>query len=277
MALCFLGGSIVALWNRGRAGLIFLCVTPIAAFCLAYSASESVEWHADGSGWGVWAPPFTALGLAALFYLPFLAPMLVRRRRKLSAALFAGAVMLAAIVFSVSRWTRGLVPQLAGWSILFVIFGPFWWRTSHQGWPALLQPRPRNLGRQLAAGVLLFTAILCLDVILSLLRFGLGSSLHSADCRGTPPVLQQKSLQHAVFSARIVFVGRSIEAMTRNGGFRDQSVIANHPRVGDWAIGVVEDAARASCCSQTSSTGRAKPISLMGSATRVCFPPCSRS
>jgi hypothetical protein len=90
MALCFLVGSIIALRNRGRAGLIFLCVTPIAAFCLAYSASESVDWHADGSGWAAWAPPFTALGLAAVFYVPLLAPMLVRRRRKLSAALFAG-------------------------------------------------------------------------------------------------------------------------------------------------------------------------------------------
>ncbi|MGA3204729.1 MAG: hypothetical protein ABSF12_19730 [Bryobacteraceae bacterium] len=117
VALCFLVGSIIALRNRGRAGLIFLCVMPIAAFCLAYSASESVDWHADGSGWAAGAPPFTALGLAAVFYLPFLAPMLVWRRRKLSAALFAGAVTLAAIVFSASRWTRGLVPQLGGWSI----------------------------------------------------------------------------------------------------------------------------------------------------------------
>src|SRR5579863_6495109 len=74
MALCFLVGSIVALRNRGHAGLIFLRVTPIAAFCLAYSASESVDWHADGSGWAAWAPPFTALGLATVLYLPFLAP-----------------------------------------------------------------------------------------------------------------------------------------------------------------------------------------------------------
>ena len=84
MALCFLIGSITALWNRGRAGLIFLGVMPIAAFCLAYSTSESVDWHADGSGWAAWAPPFTALGLAAVFYLPLFAPLIAWRKRKLS-------------------------------------------------------------------------------------------------------------------------------------------------------------------------------------------------
>jgi len=243
MALCFLVGSIIALRNRGRAGLIFLCVTPIAAFCLAYSASESVDWHADGSGWAAWAPPFTALGLAAVFYVPLLGPMLVRRRRKLSAALFAGGVALAAIVFSTSRWTRGLVPPLGGWSIFFLIFGLFWWRTSHRDWPSLLQPRPRNLWRNLAAGVLLCTVILCLDVTLTLLRFGLGSSLFSGDCRTPAPYVHQRSPQHAVFTARIVFVGRSIEAMIRFAGvFRDpRSGIANNLRVGDWAIGVVEE------------------------------------
>ncbi len=242
-ALCFLVWSIVALRNRERAGRIFLCVTPIAAFCLAYSASETVDWHTDGSGWPAWAPPFTALGLAALFYLPFLAPVLARRRRTLSAVLFADAVILAAIVFEVSRLDRGLVPQLAGWSIFFLTFGLFWWRTAHRDWPALLQPRPQNVWRKLAAGVLLCCSVLCLDATLTVVRFGLGSSLFSGNCRTPAPYVHQRNPNHALFTARIVLVGRSIEGLTRDGGiFRDPYPgISQELQVGDWAIGVVQE------------------------------------
>ena len=132
------------------------------------------------------------------------------------------------------------MPKLAGWSISFLIFGLFWWRTAHRGWFALLPARPRRLWRNLAAGILLCTAILCLAVTLTLVRFGLGSSLYSGDCRSSPLALHQRSSQDAVFTARIVFVGRSIEAMTRAVGvFRNPEFgLANNLRVGDWAIGV---------------------------------------
>ena len=60
----FLVGSLVALRNRRLAGIIFLAVMPVAAFCLAYPASGFLVWRADG-GWFETPFPGTAIELAA--------------------------------------------------------------------------------------------------------------------------------------------------------------------------------------------------------------------
>ncbi len=47
----FLVGTIIALRNRRRAGIIFLSSMPVAVFCLAYPSAGYLVWHSDGGGW----------------------------------------------------------------------------------------------------------------------------------------------------------------------------------------------------------------------------------
>lgn len=239
LGLGFIAGSIVALRNRRRAGVIFLAFMPIAAFCLAYPAAGFLVWHADGGGWFETPPPPTAIGLTVLFFVPFLAPVLAMHHRKRAASLFAIAVSLAGVVFSISRWTRVLLPLLAGLSTLFLLFGSFWLGTHKLGWPPLVQPRPRALGRRVVAVAIECLVVLCLDVAITLGLSALGSSLFSGDCRGKPPFVHSLSPSHAVFTARVIFVGRSTQALTRNSWFSVGGV--HDRRVGDWAIGVVQE------------------------------------
>jgi len=87
LGLGFLVGSCLALRNRRSAGIVFLLVMPVAAFCLAYPASGFLVWR-DGSGWFETPLPTVAIGLTALFYGPFLAPLLMWRRKKRAAIAF---------------------------------------------------------------------------------------------------------------------------------------------------------------------------------------------
>lgn len=48
--LGFLTGSILAPRNPRRAGVVFLALLPITAFCLAYPESGFLVWHANGGG-----------------------------------------------------------------------------------------------------------------------------------------------------------------------------------------------------------------------------------
>src|SRR5437763_655731 len=91
----FLLGSLVALRSRRSAGIIFLTVMPVAAFCLAYPDSGFLVFHDDGSGWFETPLLPVAIGLAALFYLPFVAPLLVWRRKKRAAVAFLSAALVA--------------------------------------------------------------------------------------------------------------------------------------------------------------------------------------
>ncbi|MGA8433179.1 MAG: carboxypeptidase-like regulatory domain-containing protein [Candidatus Sulfotelmatobacter sp.] len=236
----FLVGTIVALRNRKRAGIIFLSSMPVAVFCLAYPSAGYLVWHSDGSGW--FEPPEipTAIGLTILFFLLIFAGLLAIRHKKRAVYLFAVIALLAGIVFSRSHWTKAFLPPFAGRSALFLIFGLFWLETNKLGWPALLQPRLRSLGQRCAAVALTCIVVVCVDVMVTFGLAALGSSLFSADCGGAPPSVRPRSEYHAVFTSRIIFVGRSIEALTRgpNGFLSSRGYDA---RVGDWAIGVVHE------------------------------------
>lgn len=239
LGLCFLSGSIAALRNRKRAALIFAGFTPIAVFCLCYPNSGYPVWHADGSGWFEPPLPQTAIGLTALFFLPFFAALFVRRQKRRATYLVAVAVLLAAVVFGMSRWTEALLPRLAEMSAFFLLFASFWGGTHKLGWPSLVQSRPQNFRGRIAAFVLMCLAVACLDIALTFLFVALRSSLYSADCIAIPPFTQPKSSSHSVFTTRIIFVGRSIDA------WRHSKVTLHHelydPRAGDWAIGVVQE------------------------------------
>ena len=239
----FIAASIVALRNPKRAGLVLLITMPFAVFCLAYPSAGYLVWHSDGGGW--FEPPEipTAIGLTALFFLPIFAGLLALRRRNWTLYLFAATVVLTGVVFGISHWSKAFLPPFAGWSAIFLLFGLFWRGTANRGWRPVLQPRARSLSQRIAAFALTCIVVLCVDVAVTFGLSALGSSLFSGDCRGKPLMVRPESPYHAVFTARVIFVGRSIEAMTRDRGlFRDPQIPgARDPHVGDWAIGVVEE------------------------------------
>ena len=82
----------------------------------------------------------------------------------------------------------------------------------------MLQPRARSLSQRIAAFALTCIVVLCVDVAVTFGLSALGSSLFSGDCRGKPLFVHPESPFHAVFTARVIFVGRSIEALTRDRG-----------------------------------------------------------
>jgi len=239
----FIAATIVALRNPKRAGLILLVAMPFAVFCLAYPAAGYLVWHSDGSGW--FEPPEvpTAIGLTVLFFLPIFTGLLALRRRRWTVYLFAATVLLAGFLFGLSHWSKAFLPAFAGWSSLFLLFGIFWSGTSARGWPSVLQPRSRSLSHRVAAIALTCTVVVCMDVAVTFGFSALGSSLFSGDCRGKPLFVHPESPYHAVFTARVIFVGRSIEALTRDRGlFRDRQIPGSRdPRVGDWGVGVVQE------------------------------------
>jgi len=228
----FLVGSLFAPRNPRRAGAIFLTFLPITAFCLAYQESGFLVWRADG-GW--FEPPFplTAIALTLLFYAPFAAPLITLRNKKRAAFVFGVAALVAALVFIRSRWTPVLVPPLAGYSTPFILFGSFWLGTHKFGWPVLVQARSGKLGRWIAVTGITSLVILCLDLAMTLMLSALGSSLFQEDCNGKSPITHRESPKHAVFTARVIFAGRSIWALTRGQGTHGLPV-------GDWAIGIVQ-------------------------------------
>ena len=234
LALVFLLASTVSVRNRKYAGLIFLSALPVGAFLLAYPQSGTLVWHADGSGW-METPLFsTALWLTGVFFLPLLAALLARRHRKRAIYAFVVAAAFAIVVFSISRWTLGLVPRLVGWSVLFLLFGLFWLRTGKLGWPSLVQARPSSRARRILIVTAMGVGILCLDLVSTILLSGLGTSLANADCNGKPPVLNRQYPTQAVFTAKVLFAARSINSLMR---IRDYGGWG----WGDWAIGIVQE------------------------------------
>lgn len=236
----FLAGTFAGLKNRKRAGIIFLSCMPITVFCLAYPSAGYLVWHADGSGW--FEPPEipTAIGLTTVFFLLILAALLAILYKKRAVYLLVLIAVLAGIVFGRSHWTKAFLPPFAGWSALFLVFGLFWLGTNKRGWPSMLQPGQRSVGRRATTVVLTCFVVFCVDVMVTFGLSALGSSLWSGDCGGHPPSVRPASPYHAVFTARILFVGRSVEALI--GGSRGfLSSQRYDPRVGDWAIGVVQE------------------------------------
>jgi hypothetical protein len=237
-ALVFLIGSLVAPRNPVRAGAIFLVFLPITAFCLAYPESGLFVRNSGGGGWFETPPPWTAIDLTTLFFAPFVVSLLTWRNKKRAASVFACASAIATLVFLRSRWAPVFVPLLAAFSTPFLLFGLFWLATDKLGWPPLLQPRRRAMSKRIAAFVVTCFVVLCVDVALTLGLSALGSSLFSGDCKGKEPMTHAASPTHAVFTARVIIVGRSREARTRATGLGSLEV--QDSRLGDWAIGVVE-------------------------------------
>jgi hypothetical protein len=238
----FLAGSIVALRNRKRAGIIFLICMPLTVFCLAYPSAGYLVWRSDGGWFEVPELP-TAIGLTTIFFLPIFAALLAIRYRRHAVYLFCATVVLAGFVFGLSHWTKAFLPRFGEWSALFLLFGLFWRGTCSRGWPSLLQPRSHPLSQRAAAFVFTCIVVLSVDIVATLGLSALGSSLFSGDCHGKPPFVHPESPYHAVFTARVIFVGRSIEALSNHRGiFRDPHFPESRdPSVGDWAIGVVQE------------------------------------
>jgi hypothetical protein len=238
LGLGFLFASFAALRNRGLAGIIFLSIMPVAGFCLAYPNAGYLVWRSDG-GWFETPIPAVAIGLASLFYAVFLVPVIFWPRKKRAAIAFASAALVAGPIFAYSRWTVALLPRLVAWSSPFLLLGLFWLRTDKLGWPSLLQPASRSLAKRVLAFVATCVGILCLCGAFMVTLAGLGSSLFSPDCRGRPPFVRPRSPTHAVFTAKILFAGRSIDTLVgSHGGLGSSS--SDH-RVGDWAIGLVQE------------------------------------
>jgi hypothetical protein len=208
LGLGFLIGSIVALHNRRWAGVTFLLFMPFGAFCLAYPDAGYLVWHADGSGWFESPIPSTAMGLTLLLFAPFLLLVLAIRHRKRALYLFLISACLASIPLAMSHWSKVLVPRLAGFSAPFVVLGLFWLGTDKLGWPPLVPPRPRTLSRRVGAVALICLMVLFLDLAATFALSALGSSLFSPTCSGRRLFAHSVSPGHAVFTARIILVGR---------------------------------------------------------------------
>jgi hypothetical protein len=150
-----------------------------------------------------------------------------RRNRRRAIGLFVVFAVLAGVVFSFSKWTRPLLPSLAAWSAMFVMFGGFWFGTFKLGWAPLIAARPRSLGRRLVTilGECLLVAGLYLGGTFALMAKQ--SSLWTGDCSGASLFVRPLRPGHVVFTARLIFVGHTVKVSGRWAG--------------DWAIGVVQE------------------------------------
>lgn len=239
-ALCgvaLLAGSLVAMRNPRRGGILFLAFLPVTAFCLAYPESGFLVWHSDG-GYFETPLPWTAVGLTLLFFAPFVAPLFTLRYKNRAAIVFAAAVAVAAPVFVLSRWTSALLPHLLVSASPLLLFGLFWLGTHRLHWPALIQPHPQRRGRRIARVVVTCLVIFGADVAMTLILAAANSSLYSPDCNGKPPFTHAQSPYHAVFTARAIYVGLSLRTRLQ---LRNNPNALHDPRVGEWAIGVVQE------------------------------------
>lgn len=206
-SLTFLTASLIALRNRKRAALIFFVISPFVAFCAAFASAGYLEWHADGGGY--FESPFisTALWLALLFFIPFLLPLFAIRNRKRAVFLFLIPALLVSPVFVFSRWTGSFLPELAGWSLLFVAFGSFWLGTHKLGWPPLVSPRPRSLMRRFAAFGATVLLVVFMEIAGTLALTIAGSSLFG-ECGDRHPFVRPVSPEQIVMTARLIWIGR---------------------------------------------------------------------
>ena len=142
-------GSVIALWNRRRAGILFLLTAPIAGGCFAW-------WLRLGR-----YNSNVTLGR----------PLLV----------FAAA------------------------SLPFAILGTFWFISSRLGWSPVVSRLMTTRGAQIFAGTLLFAACMVAGVFLSFYipRSGWGN------CHEYPPLSVQRFPDQAVFTAELMFAGRT--------------------------------------------------------------------
>lgn len=238
LASGFLTGSLTAPTNPKRAGLIFLAFLPATAFCMAYPDAGLLVWDKAGNGWFETPLPATAIGLTLTFFAPFAALLFVFRHRKRAAIVLAVLVLVAIPVFALSRWTSVLLPRLAGYSVPFLLLGLFWWGAHKLHWPVLRRVGPRRFGRRVAAVVTACFLILGAGIAMAVFRAAFFSSLFNGDCHAKPPFVHAQHEYHAVFTARAIYVGRSVH--TRKDLRSAPKALRDSP-VGDWAIGVVQE------------------------------------
>ena len=128
LGLLFVVGSLAALRNRRRSGLLFITASPIAAFILAYPASGLWVPAAGGDYYRLpgLAP---AIVLACIFFAPFYAPLMIIRNRKRAVYLFLGFAALFGLAVTIWEKTSVLLLPLAEWWGVFLIFAGFWFGT----------------------------------------------------------------------------------------------------------------------------------------------------
>jgi hypothetical protein len=86
-------------------------------------------------------------------------------------------------------------------------------------------------------------ASFCLVITLTLVMAGLGSSLFNGDCRGRPPFVRPQHASHAVFTAKVLYAGRSLRTAIYCSSLFGSGPVAcvTDPEAGEWAIGVIAD------------------------------------
>lgn len=107
------------------------------------------------------------------------------------------------------------------------------------GWASLIQTRRWPRARRVLVAAARCVGILFLTLTLTLLLCALRSNLFSSNCRGKPPILRPQNSTHAVFTAKVLFAGRSIDAMMDRG--IEFGPWSWGQRNGDWAIGIVQE------------------------------------
>jgi hypothetical protein len=228
LGVTFIAGSLLGIRNRRRGGLVFLACTPFVAFCVGYPGAGYLAW--DKYGNGIFYSPFLriALGLTLLFFVPFVVPLFAIRNKKRAMYLFLISATLVSPVFVRSQWSASLLPRLAGWSVLLVAFGLFWFSTNKWGWPPLLAPRPISRRSRLGHVFAACAAVVILDIAATLAMTAWQSSLWGPDCSGRALFTKPAFPGHAVFTASLIYVGHK---NTDRLGWQ----------AGDWAIGIVQD------------------------------------
>ena len=227
LGLTFIAGSLVAVRNRRRGGLVFVICAPLVAFSVGYPDAGFLAWE---KGDGIFYSPFLriALGLTLLFFVPFVVPLFAIRNKKRAIYLFLISAALVSPIFVRSQWSASLLPRLAGWSALLAIFGLFWLGTNKLGWSPLVAPRLTSRRRRLLTVFATCMVVVILDIVVTLAMTAWQSSLWGPDCSGRALFTKPAFHGHAVFTARLIYVGHK---NTDRLGWQ----------AGDWAIGVVQD------------------------------------
>jgi hypothetical protein len=237
VAVGLLVGSIAALRNPRRAAIIFLSLLPLAALCLVYPDMAVEPVSADAAH--VFDLPLLleVAGLTVLFFVPILVPLLFLDNRKRAGISFVVGLLVAALAFARFRWTELLLRDLIIVSAPLLLFGLFWLGANSFGWPALLRSWPQSTFRHFSSGVVVIVVLACASAAMAVVTAAYASSLFSGDCRAKHPFTNATYESHAVFTARAVYVGLSLSSRRQ---IRQYPQVTD-PRVGDWAIGTVQE------------------------------------
>jgi hypothetical protein len=229
LGLTFIAGSLLAIRNRRRGGLVFLIWAPLVAFCIGYPDAGYLAWDKHGSG--IFYSPFlrVALGLTLLFFIPFVVPLFALPNKKRALCLSFISAVVVSPIFIRSQWTASLLPRLAGWCVLTALLGFFWLGTGTLRWTALAEQRKISPQRRVFAIVMVCVLVAGIDVVTTLVLTAWQSSLNGPDCGGRGLFTQPVFPGHAVFTARLFRSGHAIHA-------GDSKKWA-----GDWAVGVVQE------------------------------------